>query len=604
MITLYDIILPPADAEPETHAMYLRSRGEVVVDHAARALNLRGSNGNVAWATFDTYVNAFAPDRWKTYTRLGNVALKVRLRGSCRVSLYAVDAQNRESKSASHLLRSGTEEQDFILPFPDSDAVLWFWDMTSDDCTLCSACYVTDVPVEILNPVRLAVIICTFRREYYARALLEALARNVDAGACAAGDLRVLLVDNGRTLDKSVCIRPYMKLIPNRNAGGSGGFARGMLEVMDDSEFPATHMLLMDDDIELPEGTLQKTFSLLRLLKPEYTSACIGGAMFDLQKKYMHYASVETTGGIFFFRRIFGDIDARLRENFLPLVTQHRCTGQYQAWWYCVYPAELPVRYGLPYPFFFQIDDIEYGIRTKIADVIHLNGIFILHESFQIKITNSKKFYIFKNLLIVGELYPSKRLSIYACIARDILYNILRFNYKIFTALYLAVDNFLEGPGQMFRREIYKELSDKSKQCNDEIVDITDYMTYKKDSTGILKLPLWRKVIMMLSLNGHLLPGFCVKGIAFVGQCRQCSEFTIIYLQKTICYETDADGYGIVRTRSRKILFQELLLLIPALVMFIRKRGTAGRQYRATHHELTGAAFMRRHLKLQSGNIE
>jgi GT2 family glycosyltransferase len=599
---LYDIIFPPADAAPETHAMYLRSRGEVVVDHTAAALHMRGSNGHTAWAAFDTYVNAFAPDRWKTCTRLGNVSLKVRLRGACRISLYAVDAHNRESMSASHLLKSVAKAQDFILPFPDSDAGVLFWDMAGDDCTLFSASYVTDMQAESLNPVRLAVIICTFRREQYARALLEAVARSVEAGACMAGELRVFLVDNGRTLDESVCIRPYMKLIPNRNTGGSGGFARGMLEVMADTEFQATHMLLMDDDIELPEGVLQKTFSLLRLLKTEYASACIGGAMFDLQKKYMHYASVETTGGIFFFHRIFGDIDARLRKNFLPLLTRYRYTRQYQAWWYCVYPADLPARCGLPYPFFFQLDDIEYFLRTKLKDVIHINGIFILHESFNRKITNPKIFYIFRNLLIVSELYPSKRLSIYACIARDMLYNILRFNYKSFIALRLAIDNFLEGPEQIQRPGFYEVLLDKSSKCNDDVVGFTGYMAFKKDNTSMLKLPLWRKVIMVLTLNGHLLPNFCLKEIAYVGQNRQCSEFTIIFFKKVLCYEAELPGYGIVRIRSSKILFKEFLLFIPTLVMFIRKRRAVGGQYRATQHELTSAIFMNKHIKLHPGN--
>jgi GT2 family glycosyltransferase len=602
MTTLYNIIFPPVDAEPETHAMYLRSRGEVVIDHAAAALHLRAGNGCAAWAAFDTYVNAFAPDRWKTYTRLGNVSLKVRLRGTCRISLYAVDARNQESMSASHLLQSEAKAQDFILPFPDSDAVLWFWDMTSDDCTLFSASYVTDVPAESLNPARLAVIICTFRRERYARALLEAIARNVDAGACVAGELCLYLVDNGRTLDESVCIRPYMKLIPNRNTGGSGGFARGMLEVMDDTRFQATHMLLMDDDIELPEGVLHKTFSLLRLLKVEYAPVCIGGAMFDLRNRYMHYASAEKTGGIFFFQRIFGDFDARLREKFLPLVAQRRCAGQYQAWWYCVYPAELPARCGLPYPFFFQLDDIEYFLRSKLTDVIHLNGIFILHESFNRKISNSKNFYIFKNLLIVGELYPSKRLSVYACIARDMLYSIMRFNYKNFITLRLAIINFLEGPEQIRRPEIYEALLNKSRQCNDDIVDITNYMAFNKDNIGIRRLSLWCKVIMVLTLNGHFLPNFCLKEIAYVGRYRQCSEFTIIFLKKILCYETELPGYGFVRTRSIKILVQETVHLLRILVLFICKRNTVGSNYRATFSTLTSTSFLREHLGLGATN--
>jgi GT2 family glycosyltransferase len=573
--------------------MYLRSRGEVLVDYAAVALHLRAGNGSAAWAVFDTYVNAFAPDKWKTYTRLGNVALKVRLRGTCRISLYAVDARNRESMSASHLLQSEAKAQDFIMPFPDSDAVLWFWDMTSDDCTLLSASYVTDVPMESLNPVRLAVIICTFRREQYARALLEATARSVEAGACAAEELRLYLVDNGRTLDESVCIRPYMKLIPNRNAGGSGGFARGMLEITDDTEFQATHILLMDDDIELPEGVLHKTFSILRLLKYEYASACIGGAMLDMRQKNIHVASIETTDGIFFLRNVLGsNIDMNDRKNILQCIKNRKLKDQYQGWWHFVLPVDLYMQLGLPYPCFFQGDDIEYCMRTSMHIVPFL-GIFVWHEPFTIKEDNAKLFFIFRNYLIISELHPEKRWPIYRYLVRILLFNILRFNYGGISIMSPAIQYFLEGPKQIQRPEVYDELLHKIKLYNDDIVDITNYMTFKKDNTGMLKLPLWRKVIMVLTLNGHFLPNFCLNEIAYVDQHRQCSEFSIIYLRKILCYEADLPGYGFIRTRSMKILVRETIHLAHILVLFICKRNEVGRQYRATFSSLTSTSFLR-----------
>ncbi|MDR3361693.1 MAG: hypothetical protein LBO64_02460 [Desulfovibrio sp.] len=590
--TLYDIILPPEDAEPETHDLYLRSRGEVLVDSAA-ALHMRGSDDSAAWAAFDTYVNAFAQDRWKTYTRLGTVALKVRLRGSCRISLYAVDAHNRESLTASHQVEARTEAQEFVLPFPDTDAVLLTWSLAGEDCALFSASYVTEVPVEFVNPVRLGVVICTFRRERNARALMAALARSVDAGACAEDDLRVFLVDNGRTMDDSVCVRPWMKLVPNRNAGGSGGFARGMLEVLDNTGFQATHLLLMDDDIELPDGALQKTFSLLRLLRPEYASACIGGAMFDLRQKYMHYASVETTSGIFFAHRTFGDIDVRCREDFLPLAMDGRCPRQYQAWWYCVYPSDIPARYGLPYPFFFQQDDIEYFIRSELKYVIHLNGIFVWHESFHLKETNAKNVYTYKNFLIFTALRPSMRLPIYARIARDMLFSILSFNYKNFMALRMAANIFLEGPEQMRRENIYEELLEKAKLCDDELVDLSEYARFRTTDTDQPKLSSWRKAVMALTLNGHFLPDFCLGECAWVSRNRQLGA---IFLKKTLCHAADSSGYGTVRRISIKALFREIRLLVPVLAGLVRRKAAVGKRYRDMYAEMTSAEWAREHL--------
>jgi hypothetical protein len=289
----------------------------------------------------------------------------------------------------------------------------------------------------------------------------------------------------------------------------------------------------------------------------------------------------------------------RCRDNFLPMVVARRCERQYQAWWYCVYPADLPARYGLPYPFFFQVDDIEYFIRTKLTDVIHLNGIFVRHESFHLKRTNAKNFYSFRNLFIFSELYPSMRLPIYVRIARDMLFSVMSFNYRNFTALRTAADSFLEGPEQMRRPGIYDELSAEAQLSNDEVVDITRYAGCRTYTGHPPKLPLWRKAVMALTLNGHFLPAFCLEECAIVGREGQYRELAVIYLKKTLCYETDSPGYGIVRTCSLQALFRETILLVPILLRFIRKRGEVGTRYRGMHREMTGTAWMQKqkHLK-------
>jgi len=40
-----------------------------------------------------------------------------------------------------------------------------------------------------------------------------------------------------------------VQLIPNKNVGGSGGFARGLVEALQENTY--SHFLFMDDDIEL-----------------------------------------------------------------------------------------------------------------------------------------------------------------------------------------------------------------------------------------------------------------------------------------------------------------------------------------------------------------
>lgn len=75
-----------------------------------------------------------------------------------------------------------------------------------------------------------------------------------------------MVVDNGGTLP--ICERPGMRLIRNRNFGGSGGFARVMLEYVKDGS--VDYVLLMDDDIVLEPSAIERSRALLCGLKPDY----------------------------------------------------------------------------------------------------------------------------------------------------------------------------------------------------------------------------------------------------------------------------------------------------------------------------------------------
>jgi hypothetical protein len=122
------------------------------------------------------------------------------------------------------------------------------------------------------------------------------------------------------------------------------------------------------------------------------------------------------------------------------------------------------------------------------------------------------------------------------------------------------------------------------------MTDISGYAPSGTDPAVPPKLSFWRKAIMALTLNGHFLPAFCLEDYAWVGKHGQYRELAVIYLKKTLCYETDAAGYGIVRTRSLKILLRETILLVPVVMRFIRHRGAVGRKYREIRGEMTGLA--------------
>lgn len=68
-----------------------------------------------------------------------------------------------------------------------------------------------------------------------------------------------------------------LRYVQTKMQAAPAGFARGMLGAMQDKN--ATHVLLMDDDVEVKPSALEKTYTLLSLLKEEYADRMVGGGV-------------------------------------------------------------------------------------------------------------------------------------------------------------------------------------------------------------------------------------------------------------------------------------------------------------------------------------
>ena len=129
------------------------------------------------------------------------------------------------------------------------------------------------------NKVNLALIICTYKREAYVQKFLDSFSRIIKKNFIK-NRMKVYIVDNAKTL--SLLQTPEnVKIFKNKNYGGAGGFTRGIIEAVRDK---ATHILLMDDDIEIEESILERLLSFLIILKKEYREYFIGGSMLIKEK--------------------------------------------------------------------------------------------------------------------------------------------------------------------------------------------------------------------------------------------------------------------------------------------------------------------------------
>ncbi|MBV8652718.1 MAG: glycosyltransferase, partial [Alphaproteobacteria bacterium] len=132
-------------------------------------------------------------------------------------------------------------------------------------------------------PVRLIAGYCTFKRETQ---LLENVRRIMDDAAACQRLVKLVVVDQGASAALGPALddiartagAPALALVQQDNFGGSGGFARVMLEALSSSD--ATHVLLMDDDAEIETESICRAVAFLSLT----TNAAVGGQMLDLYR--------------------------------------------------------------------------------------------------------------------------------------------------------------------------------------------------------------------------------------------------------------------------------------------------------------------------------
>ncbi|MDR2782473.1 MAG: hypothetical protein LBB48_01285, partial [Treponema sp.] len=185
-------------------------------------------------AFFDTLFNSFSYEKWRKYTVLDNLSLKLRLQGTFEVTLVRLEL--RGERVTEYVLSStkvsSTDVEEFVFTYPPCPAkgIVSFKITPFETGVFYGGAYCTEIEEEKLPDVHIAVCICTYKREDYIKNNMEMLNRQVfsDTASMLHNKLRVYIADNGKTLGGMPSDK--IKVFPNINSGGSGGFSRGMLE--------------------------------------------------------------------------------------------------------------------------------------------------------------------------------------------------------------------------------------------------------------------------------------------------------------------------------------------------------------------------------------
>lgn len=451
---IQNIIFPSKTFNPIVSAfMRLKNCPNYSVDDTYINMGLGSS------AEFNTYFNAFSIEKWKKYTDIGSVTLRLFLKGTFSITLFnELRIQNKNIRTVLNEVFFDNREQgsiDIVLPATAEKGICGFSVKSlEENSLLLGGYYYTDKTENDFEDVIFAIDICTFRREKFVNRNLELIDDTIFSSNSPLRDkIEIFISDNGKSLELSRNYDNRVHVFPNKNAGGAGGFGRSMIEILRSSNYDKfTHIIMMDDDIVLSPETLYRTYTLTKTLKPEYKNSFIGGSMLELGRPHIQSEAMDLWTPT-------GSHPVKFQYNItdLSFVIKNEIEDKanYLGWWYCVMPIGVVKANNLPLPIFIKRDDIEYGIRNG-RTFITLNGLCVLHEAFGNKRQGYLEYYYWRNMCILNSIhYPSyNKKTLKRQLWKVAKMNLLYYRYDDANLAFTGIEDFLKGVDWLMKTDV------------------------------------------------------------------------------------------------------------------------------------------------------
>lgn len=342
-----------------------------------------------------TYMNLFDAGLWKQLSGLSVFVCRVCIKGNAVLRLQAILGQKKTLLAEQKV--DFSDERELQIPFQIQEKGMVFLTVEAkSDVVLYNAVYEAECKTESIH---MSLVICTYRRQETLQHIIEVIKNSLFflPGSNYYKALSVRIVDNGGEMEEQH--EGMLKVYRNRNEGGSGGFRRGMEECRrDENKYGITHVILMDDDVDIIPETLYRLYALLSAMKKDNRDRVIAGRMFRKDLPHVQYTAAEIWNNSDIehvgFQSDMTDI------NLLQGINE--CNGEYTGWWFGCFPMDY-IRNNDPLPFFLHCDDVEYGLQHGGTPII-LNGIQVWHETADYRQTPRIDYYDTRNSMIVNHL--------------------------------------------------------------------------------------------------------------------------------------------------------------------------------------------------------
>ena len=621
--TLSNIVLPKGAEPLGGWDLYIKTPEGSVCAPEINGCLLQGS------VDFFTYFNACSLAKWKKYAGIKRVYLHLEFANEAINKEYACTIQffgRSYLDSAASSLASGvrltstmgkTKENgslvfDLLIPETDYEVIGFALDVRGG-VVLEKAYYYARVAEEQINPVKIALCTTTFLKEDYIIPNIELVKNEVlAADDVIAKNFHMFVIDNGRTLDAEALSDEGVTVLPNPNVGGSGGFARGMMEAMKHDE-NFTHVLLMDDDVSISTESLRRTFNLLSLATGKYKNAFINGAMLVAEEPNRQFEDVSYVVNSGAYASVKSNKYYMDQQQYI-VRNEHidvEIPKAYGAWWFSCIPVSAIEQVGLPLPLFVRCDDVEYGMRAKPI-YMTMNGICVWHDGFMGRSRASVDSYQYvRNFLIMIAMTDCSSQDLFMLrMERALRLQLRVMSYDAADLILDGIADYLKGPdyfASLNGEEVIKRNAKKNEKLVplDELAEPYRNVSYNKRLLGDQSyIKPFLKLMRTLPYDRHLLPDVLLRDTpeaVFYSGLSILSPRTIG--TKTLVAIDLEGNQGAVRHMDRE-RYQHIMDRWKALKSELKERGDEVRAaYKEALPYLTSTEFWEKYLGLDEADV-
>lgn len=563
-----------------------------------------------------SYFNSFYESFYAKYTKLNSLYYSLRLEGDFMISLYReVDEKSaRKLISVKHWENCQlTNETKVLLPnLQDNNQqqgrIYLELVCLSDRGLFQQGLIATDEVYD--TEVSLAIVSCTYKKEVYIKKTVGTILQDP---LLQTKQLKIFVVDNGQSLNQEDFSDSRVELIPNRNLGGSGGFTKGLVTALESNNY--THFAFMDDDIELDSESVYRLFSLYEYAKDDFA---VAGGMLDLNKKTVLYeagalysiASHTMKYQPFSVAPLKHEIGLENPHQNNLLLTEENI--DYGGFWFFSFSKKIVEQIGLPLPFFIKVDDMEFGLRISKAlqgKIVAFPAIAVWHEPFYLKFIVWDTYYYIRNHLITYAIHqPLLFIKIFFDFTRQLIYELFLFEYNFIEMQIKAFEDYIKGPDWLKHNDPEKlhanvlALSKSHKTQNVQPNEQNSERVFQKGKSNIV-----RKILALLTLNGHLLPDFLMQddealiwlAKGYGGQRSQALGKKRVLIYREEMFKNNPEMISLFhneidKSTGIKLLFRWLKVMTISGIKWRSLR----KQWKDASNELTSSSFWQQYLDI------